>query len=160
MLSEVLFILNSECGILSFMYQRVSGQIDWFRASRLQFLLKHLAFFPVSIIPLHISIFTETHYCFPGVHSDIPAVRGLCPVSKVSSPAAVAILRILLQERRCDWPYPFPLIRQMQALLQGRAGSCSCQPDISVTVLFQLFVNSIFLYCLLYRGYASRVFPE
>lgn len=91
--------------------------------------------------PLHTGIFYRNSLLLPRYAlSDIPAVRGLCPSSKVSPPAAVAMLRILLQERRCGWSCPLLLVRQMQASLQSKAGGCSSQPAVWVTVLFQLCV--------------------
>lgn len=122
-------------------------QIDWLELPDYNFCLNILSFFQVSIRPpLHTGIFYRNSLLLPRCAVfGIPAVRGLCPISNVFPPAAVPMLRILLQERRCDWPCPFLLIRQMQAFLQSRAGGCSSQPAVLLSVLFQLCVNSTFL---------------
>lgn len=146
MLSEVLFVLDSERGVLFFMSRRGV----WCRLIDLDlpdYVWHFFRYLSGQWLPLlHTGIFHRNSLLLARCSlSDTPAVRGLCPFNKVSPPAAVAMLRMLLQERRCDWPCPFLLIRQMQVSLQSRTGGCSCQPAVLVTALFQLCVNPIFL---------------
>lgn len=96
--------------------------------------------------------------------SDTPAARGLCPVIKVtvvlSSASCCSNAQVPPAGKKKMWQIvPIP-INQENAGFSSKLRGRLLLPTVLVTVLFQLCVNSIFLWCVLCQGYASRVSPE